>query len=185
MNPPTTMQLYEFDAIVVATSADGTFKVPEGTVELTILGTPRSLFVINGLDYSDGLSLSRQFRTIGSTVIVNEEKLVVLKKGAAVRVTYSSLEDLNGIEIVNESLEIIVATSTSVGGLPNAIAARLEYLVQITRDAIDRSTISTTSATNDHEIIAPLIKSNGLVPTVLRVIEGLGVSPQPIVTVIN
>jgi hypothetical protein len=93
------IELFEFDFTIVAGTQGGNYIVPYGTTELVIIAKTCDSFLVNELEYADGMHLGRDWRSIGRKAVVNGRKDVMLLPESEHHITYTALRNIGDITV--------------------------------------------------------------------------------------
>jgi hypothetical protein len=91
------IELFEFDFTITAGSQGGNYVIPHGTTELVIIAKTCDSFLVNELEYAEGMHLGRDWRGAGRKVVVNGKKDVMLMPESEHHVTYTAIRNIGDI----------------------------------------------------------------------------------------
>lgn len=91
------IELFEFDFTITAGNQGGNYHIPHGTTELIIIAKTCDSFLVNDLEYAEGMHLGRDWRGTGRKVIVNGNKDVMLMPESEHHITYTALRNVGDI----------------------------------------------------------------------------------------
>jgi hypothetical protein len=104
VEPITECDGHPYEFIILAGNTGGVFRIPEGTLKLSVVNLFCEAMVINGMTRPTGMQIGNELSVVGNKVFTDGVYEIQMEANHEIAVSWMALEDLGDIQIISGDL---------------------------------------------------------------------------------